>query len=304
MFLCYNFSTMKFWVLVAALVVILPVHGQEKRSHPAPGQQNAKPESPVSRVVVVDQDNSDRQKDGAKDHPQGYFSRLFSPENLPNIGLFVAGVVGIVVAICTLKAIGKQADHMERQTGILKKSVAAAEANAEAAKANAEAANRGIEIMIGKERARIRVEVADLELDEPVGEFSLQQVKYKVFSYGAVAAFISKSTALVEISDSEEPPHSTVNPPASLPAVLYPNIEGVDKHALLLTALRKEDIDGIHEGKSFIHLRGSIKYGDVFASERETRFKYVWKSSGYSNFFASYRGYWIKTEGGQDNVET
>jgi hypothetical protein len=44
-----------------------------------------------------------------------YFSRLFAPENLPNIGLFFAGVTGIWVANRTLKAI-------ERQTGILSES--------------------------------------------------------------------------------------------------------------------------------------------------------------------------------------
>jgi hypothetical protein len=267
---------------------------------------------------VINQEAPKQQGDGAANHPEGRLSRLFRPENWPNIGLFFAGVVGIVVAICTLKAIRKQADKIERQagimdgqltemgnqTGILQKSVAAAEANAEAAKANAEAANRGIEIMIGKERARIRVEVVELELDEPVTVFSIHQVKYKVFSYGIVPAFISESTARVEITDSQDPPDTVLGLPASLPAVLHPSVEGIDKFAILFTALTKENISRIHEGKSFIHFRGSIKYGDVFASGRETRFKYVWKSAGYSPIFASYRGYWIKAGEPQDNTET
>lgn len=33
---------------------------------------------------------------------EGYFQRLFAPENIPNIGLLIAGIVGIVVAIATL----------------------------------------------------------------------------------------------------------------------------------------------------------------------------------------------------------
>jgi len=79
-----------------------------------------------------------------------YLSRLFSPANLPTIGLFVAGIVGIIVAICTLfkirdqaretaksakatadsvEAINRQAAIMERQTKATEDSVKAASDN-------------------------------------------------------------------------------------------------------------------------------------------------------------------------------
>lgn len=51
----------------------------------------------------------------AADDSKSYGSRLFSPENLPNIGLFFAGVAGIIVAICTLKIIGRQTVAIEKQ---------------------------------------------------------------------------------------------------------------------------------------------------------------------------------------------
>jgi hypothetical protein len=43
---------------------------------------------------------------------------LFAPENIPNIGLFFAGVAGILIAIRTLRAIQRQADIMEGQLTI------------------------------------------------------------------------------------------------------------------------------------------------------------------------------------------
>jgi hypothetical protein len=57
---------------------------------------------------------------------KSYVSSLFSPANLPNIGLFVAGVIGICVAIRTLKAINRQAAIMARQTRIAEESSNAA----------------------------------------------------------------------------------------------------------------------------------------------------------------------------------
>jgi hypothetical protein len=44
------------------------------------------------------------QGDGAVSDPKSYFARVVSPENLPNIGLFFAGVGGIIIAFFTLGA--------------------------------------------------------------------------------------------------------------------------------------------------------------------------------------------------------
>jgi Co/Zn/Cd efflux system component len=51
-----------------------------------------------------------------------YRSRLFSPENLPNIGLFVAGVAGIIVALCTLKILRDQTDAAVKAADAAKES--------------------------------------------------------------------------------------------------------------------------------------------------------------------------------------
>jgi len=100
---------MKYLVLVALLAFILPVYGQEKNSQPNIQKANAedikKPEAQATPVAVVsagNQEASNNQSEGIECPPPSYLSRLFSPENLPNIGLFVAGVIGIFVALCTL----------------------------------------------------------------------------------------------------------------------------------------------------------------------------------------------------------
>ncbi len=45
------------------------------------------------------------QGDTAPNPSAVYLSRLFSPENLPIVALFVAGIIGIIVANWTLNAI-------------------------------------------------------------------------------------------------------------------------------------------------------------------------------------------------------
>lgn len=73
---------------------------------------------PTSPVVSNQQPTSD-QKDGVSHDQQRYSSRLFSPENLPNIGLFIAGIVGIIVAICTLKTIQVQTKAIQAQANAM-----------------------------------------------------------------------------------------------------------------------------------------------------------------------------------------
>ncbi|MGA8871803.1 MAG: hypothetical protein WB460_11735 [Candidatus Acidiferrales bacterium] len=90
-----------------------------------------------------------------------YLSRLISPENLPNIGLFAVGTVGIFVALCTLRAIKRQGLTMIKQTRVLQQQTRAAEESARAALLNAQ-------IMINTERALIEVALVEpsTHLDE------------------------------------------------------------------------------------------------------------------------------------------
>jgi hypothetical protein len=80
--------------------------------------------------------------------PEGYFKRLFSPENTPNIALFFVGIGGIIVALCTLKTIA-------RQTKATEDTAMAASNSSEAGKAAVEAARAGTKVLISTQRAFI-----------------------------------------------------------------------------------------------------------------------------------------------------
>jgi len=104
------------WVPISfVLACVLIVNGQEKRPEPKPYQKNAQSEKPTPAPTigtnVVNQQAPAQQENRPADHPQSYLCRLFSPENLPNIGLFIVGVIGTIVAVCTLRDIQKQTQN-------------------------------------------------------------------------------------------------------------------------------------------------------------------------------------------------
>lgn len=96
-------------------------------------------------IAAASQNKADRQEDSQPIKAPGYFSRLFAPENLPNVALVLVGMAGIAAAIFTLKAIQRQTTTMHgqltemgTQTAILGRSVAHAEKSADAAKQSAD----------------------------------------------------------------------------------------------------------------------------------------------------------------------
>jgi hypothetical protein len=111
------------WFVVTGVVV----YGQEKRPRSNPNEahtENAEPQhskpapsAPTSTdgVSIANQQVSTAQEDRPKENTQSYFHRLISPENLPNIGLFVAGLIGIGIAICTLLEMRHQRNVMQGQ---------------------------------------------------------------------------------------------------------------------------------------------------------------------------------------------
>jgi hypothetical protein len=109
---------MKIAIVLLFLATVLPIYGQEK--HPQPSgngdhatEPNKHSKAPSTETVnVINQQAPPVEEKGTKEHPQGYFSRLLAPENLPNIALFLVGVAGIGIAIRTLRAIESQTKAM------------------------------------------------------------------------------------------------------------------------------------------------------------------------------------------------
>ena len=109
---------MKRILVLAVFPILLPIYGQEKSTQASsnatkPGElkqatPKARPTQPPTNVNVTNQKTFSEKENGARNNGESYVSRLIAPENLPNIGLFLAGIVGIFVAIRTLKAIESQ----------------------------------------------------------------------------------------------------------------------------------------------------------------------------------------------------
>src|SRR5579863_6153704 len=165
------------WAAICSIVV--PINGQKSTTEsPKHQQTTANPQAPKNETIDVDtvnigklniaqQTNPPGKPDKDANKPPSYFQRLFAPENLPNLILCFVGTAGVIAAICTLKAIRRQADIMDSQKDILKDSVTAAQNNAIAAREGAKAAQENINIFVGKERARLRITLKPLILSAP-----------------------------------------------------------------------------------------------------------------------------------------
>jgi len=182
----------------------------------------------------------------------------------------------------------------------------AAKANAEAARLNAEAAKEMLELIISKERARIRVEITALKL--ALREALAHTVEYTIRLYGSTEARITESGAEAYVSDSAGP--RTIKDsfllPISLPQVITPDVRTISVMAFLYPKLKLDnaDVDSINERKSFVHFHGFIKYKDVFERERETKFQYTWTVTDLPSLDAERYSYWTKCGAESDNIET
>ena len=103
--------------LLLVLVFALPIYGQKESAKPN-GQQNHSDSASKPSPSPITQNTAPENGNGAANDPKSYLSRLFSPENLPNIGLFFAGIIGIIIAICTLKEMQRAGEQASKQLGL------------------------------------------------------------------------------------------------------------------------------------------------------------------------------------------
>jgi hypothetical protein len=277
---------------------MLPMQGQEKHFQPARNQKDTKSveqsSSPSSQLIVVQGQHPADNDALTKEHTESYFSRLFSPENLPNIGLFFAGIGGIAVGIYTLRDIRRQTRFLGEYVTATKEGVAAtresaiaAQENAIAAKLAAEASVKSVAALISKERARIRVEPKKFKIAKRDEDgFTFQRVEYSVEVIGTTPAFIIDSGAMAHVSESEKPLSTIVNPPMGLPKILRPGV--LERNGFL-----------------FPHWNASEEILNAMGAVH-TSFHYIWKYSenGYTDMEGQRSGYWIKCGKPEGNAET
>lgn len=150
--------------IAVLLAIVLPIHGQEKTPEPNPKQnpnETVEKKSPetvsVSVINSVGQQASQGKSDDTNNYSDSYLHHLLMPETLANIGLFVVGVIGVCVALRTLR-------NIERQTKSGKTAADAARDGAKAALLNAQA-------VINAERPWLLVDVESGK--GPMGGFKI-----------------------------------------------------------------------------------------------------------------------------------
>jgi hypothetical protein len=279
---------MKNCLFAIVIMLALPIYGQkespEPNSNEGHAQEAKKPNPapspiPADAPIVINQETTNTQNNGAESHTKGYLSRLLAPENLPNVGLFVIGFGGIIIAICSLRKIERQIATAERSvtTGVRQFA----------------AENRPwILIPWGDDSAKIGE--PHLIPAESVSQKEKRRTHcmFPVRNYGRSPARVISEKAQLQIGPSG----------AIVPDITAYELGGADHNDFIfahtatiyaeaelfpgtfITPEQKSAIDG---GTSFLWLCGFLRYKDSLGIdetpefkpiEYETRFCYLWET--------------------------
>jgi hypothetical protein len=182
---------------------------------------------------------------------------------------------------------------------------------AQATEIAARAAKDNIELIISKERARLRIKLSDLKL-VPEGELRVYLVNFTVNIFGTTPAFITDtgcSGAILPpeaINDAETGDRAMI-PLQGFPDLIPPNSQPI--HQFTIFYYSGEETEGMLEevraDRFFVMIRGFIKYKDVFDRARETNFRYVWKYEDFTVPPSTERwGHWERCGPPDHNKET
>jgi hypothetical protein len=208
---------------------------------------------PRTATCKVKEDGSSIECNWAEAESEGYLKRLFSPENAPNIGLFAIGILGIISALLTIRAINKQAEIAanSQRSWIIPKGVDKPDLS-------------GIWVL----RASCQFEVFGLS---PVRVFESS------FSFRFVESKTSQQRFRAVANLPETPDYSspaTLEDSPEMGAIWPPGATFTVTPMLENTIAEKEQLQSLKDGKSVLCLYGYIRYRDAFdkSKMRETRF--------------------------------
>ena len=200
-----------------------------------------------------------------------------------------------------------QSHEMEHQTAvldeqlkILARQLTALQDTASAASSTAAASKESVELIVKKERARLRIELAPFYLN--FGAPS--PANYAVQHEGSTDAFVIHSNAAIYVSDSREPdPSLGTGKPMPLPSAITPQNPVVMAQDVL-DPFTAQEIEDVRQQKSFVHFTGFVRYKDVFDGEHETRFNRVWSIAKMNHLGDEPFTYWEHCGAANDNCET
>ena len=237
--------------LLLICTIILPINGQQKSTQTATKTSQTKQEvvTPAPKATpnaAINQQTPQIQEDGPKEHAQSYFSRLFAPENLPNIGLFLVGIAGIGVAIRTLKAI-------ERQTQAL--------VDSQRARIAAKAHGIPTQTLLDRDAPRVEIELFNrgrTEASDFIYESWIEVLPFPFEDFTPVA-------------DRFRSPEKLTLYPDHIPLVI--NIP-------IRQGLSEQQLHDLKKLRSFACVRVRVEYRDAFNPKRWAEFGFYITSSG------------------------
>jgi hypothetical protein len=230
------------------------------------------------------------------------------------------GIAGVIAAIRSLRAINSQISEMRKQVEVatlqvramqeqiteMSKQTDALERSVDIAKQSADAARDNVNLVINKERARIRigpVERLILTVGVPL------KVEFRLLYYGSTPAFHVTSEVWTVLSESLESyekitiPHGITDLPGIASTENFTT--GFDDFLLKPLPLDQATVDRIIKGEMHVHFQAIIKYIDFFDKSRETAFHYRWHAADTSRKPRGLRWeFWDEVGGEKDNYYT
>lgn len=275
-----------------------------KQDHNARQQQ--KTANSAKPVVALESPSGANKQEDANQQPTGYpWKELLAPANVPSWGLVLVGGIAGLLAYMTLRAIKKQAEIMESQATDARNSASSASATAQStlgvikqqtvhlrrqaawqkmsakgtllsAKASlesAKAANAQIQVMKGKERARLAVRVFRLETLK-FNSADWNNVRIEVENLGPTNAFNVRGTGGVNpIVEGIDPLEMEEENDIGIPTVIRPSPPVAE--TILQFFFPGEWFDELlMRPKIRLELKGIIRYEDVFGEQHFTKFEY------------------------------
>jgi hypothetical protein len=193
-----------------------------------------------------------------------------------NLLLVIVGGFQIWLLFRTFGAIKRQADNMDRQTGILEKSAKAASDNASAAEANTRTLRNLERPWVLVRMEPVEMAISDLELlDHPAQQMSL---KYTIRNYGRSPAWVTKHWSGVKILPL---PSDISENPLYLPIERSVDIELSEfyepgKRRGNTIPIPYSLIFKLIKRSAFLYIYGCIVYRDVWGDSHETHFSFFY----------------------------
>jgi hypothetical protein len=249
-------------------------HQQPDSNQAKAGNVAPSPDTGNGQVVIfVEQKSSEQNDERAKQ--SGYWDKVISPEVLPIWIASLLAIIGTVVAVCTLKAIEREAREIQEV--------------AKAATRNADALMLGDRAWVLIRKTLTQDDIQDPylpTLEQMALDERLPHCIFYLKNYGKTPAKIIAWRYELQIGENARRlPDTSIFEMKGLHIFtpdMIPQSESIAQQAQFKALSGVEVFDDVAQGKKFLWLCGFVRYVDTFErgpkSEHETRFCYLWET--------------------------